>query len=217
MLTLFKKYTLIFFILFMPLPVLLVVVFAFNDVLIPLIFLVFFYIYTQYYLIKIFILDAAGNTIPFKVIATIFITSSLFVSMIFLALDNIPRFISWYTLDKEKITSSAKDYSRNAPVCLYVVECSSGLPKLQLFSKIDDLNMTELKQLVWKRRFSGYCEGPTENIVLDFPDNIDRSSARWSFAGDGFITNNGHWQGSSVSFYPWEKCTKEKATWNKQD
>ncbi|MDM5270755.1 hypothetical protein PGH07_01030 [Sulfurovum sp. zt1-1] len=216
--TLLKKYSLIFFIMFLPLPVLSGFIFAFfNDISIPLIVLVTFYIYLQHYLMKTYILTAKRKTLPYKAITTIFVLLILSVSLIFLALDNVPRYMSWYTLDDEKITSSAISYSGNAPVCLYIVECSSGVPKLELISDIDKLNLDEIKELIWKRRIYNFCEGYTENIVLDFPEDTNISSARWSFYNDRFITNNGHWQGSWVSIYDWEKCTVEKATWNKQN
>lgn len=133
--------------------------------------------------------------------------------------DYLPRYLSWYSLSTQKIKEQARNYSRNFPACLYIVECSSGEPRLTLITDSEKLDTAELKKLIWKRRFYGYCEGPTENIVLDFPAIVKESSgisdARWSFYNDKFITNNGRFQGSSVSRYSWERCTKRKATWGK--
>ncbi|MEJ2657186.1 MAG: hypothetical protein P8012_08305, partial [Desulfobacterales bacterium] len=95
---------------------------------------------------KIYILNAEGKSLPYKIVTTIFISFILSVSLIFLALDTIPRYMSWYTLDKAKITSNAISYSRNAPVCLYVVECSSGVPEgpgFKVFFSISSLSSSK--------------------------------------------------------------------------
>ena len=139
----------------------------------------------------------------------------------YLLLDYFPRYISWNLLTSKEIKEKAEDYSRNLPVCLYVVECSSGVPKLKLVADIQKLDMTELKILILKRRIFNYCEGATENIVLDYPENVKNShvidDARWSFYNDRFITNHGRFQGSYVSQYPWVQCTESNAIWGKKN
>jgi hypothetical protein len=138
---------------------------------------------------------------------------------IYLLLDYVPRYLSWRFLSAQEIVVKAKVYSGGVPACLYVVECSSGVPRLNLVSDIRELDIFELKKQIWNRRFHRYCEGATENIVLDFPESTKNShnisDARWSFYNDRFITNNGHFQGSYVSQYPWEMCTESNVFWGK--
>lgn len=148
------------------------------------------------------------------------ITAITLPILIYLLFDNLPRYLSWQSLSTDKIETKAKIYSGGIPACLYVVECSSGNPKLKLVENIGDLDVVELKELIWRRRFYKYCEGSTENIVLDYPSRIklseNISDARWSFYNDRFVTNNGHFQGSYVSQFQWETCTKSKVLWGKK-
>lgn len=154
-------------------------------------------------------------------ISSLFILLITIPAFVYFLLDYLPRFLSWYSLSAQEIKEKAKVYSRKLPVCLYIVECSSGEPKLTLVTDFERLDMGELKQLIWKRKFYKYCEGATENIVLDFPENVKKSQhisdARWSFYNDRFISNHGRFQGSYVSQYPWAQCKKSNAILGKQN
>lgn len=137
------------------------------------------------------------------------------MTLVFYVGDHLIGYFSWKNLTFEEIEQKAKGYARrDTPICLYVVECKSGTPKLRLVSNGEKINTDDLKEVIWKRRFYGYCEGKTENIAIDFPDRFKKQSdARWSFSMDDFITNNGHFQGSFMSSEPWEKCTRANVTW----
>jgi hypothetical protein len=149
----------------------------------------------------------------FKRIASLLVLLIAIPLFLYFLLDYLPRYLSWYSLSTQEIKEKAQIYAKNFPVCLYIVECSSGEPRLTLVSNIEKLDIAELKQLIWKRRFYKYCEGYTENLVLDFPVKVKQSisDARWSFYNDRFITNHGHFQGSYVSQFPWEQCTESTA------
>lgn len=140
---------------------------------------------------------------------------ALFV-LLYLALDNIPRYLSWYNLSLEELREKALSYSNNQPVCLYVVDCSTDVARLKLVRDEKELDIDELKSLFWRRRFERYCKGYTENIVIDIPENIlaeGRNDGRWSFYNDKFITNHGRSQGSAGSFYPIDECTVSDVLW----
>lgn len=158
-----------------------------------------------------------------KVLLWLIVTLFFLLALIWLACDTFPRYKSWHLLTKEKIKTDAMRYAHGYPVCLYEVDCASGEPKLTMIKSFDDFNLKQFKKRTMKRRLTGYCAGPTENLVLDFPEHLKSqakknqahfSSARWSFFHDKFQTNNGHFQGSYVSYLPWEACTVSLAMWN---
>lgn len=137
--------------------------------------------------------------------------------MLYVALDYIPRYLSWYNLSHDEIREKALNFSNGQPVCLYVVDCSTDVARLELIRDETELDTDRLKSVFWKRRFEGYCEGHTEDIVIDIPDNPQsegrKDDARWSFFNDRFITNHGRFQGSAGSFYPFEECTINDVLW----
>lgn len=129
--------------------------------------------------------------------------------------DSYPRYSSWRDLSLPTLKSSALAYYNGAAVCLYVVDCASGVARLRLVRNDAALDLEALKATIWRRRFERYCEGRTENIVIDTPRGGQGSNndARWSFFNNRFITNHGHFQGSSASVYPFESCRKDNVTW----
>ncbi|MEJ2345794.1 MAG: hypothetical protein P8090_10360 [Gammaproteobacteria bacterium] len=139
------------------------------------------------------------------------------VSLMYIALDKVPRYLSWRDLNVGKIKQEALRYSSGQPVCLYVVDCSTDVARLKLIRNEAGLDIDKLKDVFWRRRFDGYCKGYTEDIVIDIPDDLAtggrKDDARWSFYNDRFITNHGRFQGSAGSFYPYEKFTVNSTLW----
>lgn len=131
--------------------------------------------------------------------------------------DYMSRYLSWYNLSLQKIKDEALKYSNGQPVCLYIVNCNTDVATLKLIKDETELDIKNLKSIFWKRRFERYCEGYTENMIIDIPDSLIETGreedARWSFYKDGFLTNHGHFQGSFASFYDFEKCTINKVLW----
>lgn len=153
-----------------------------------------------------------------KGLLSIVVATALSV-LLYAALDNVPRYVSWLTLSLDKLKQDALVYSNGKPVCLYIVDCSTDVARLKLIRNETELDIEKLKSVIWQRRFSNYCEGYTENIVIDIPAASTtegrRDDARWSFYNDRFITNHGHFQGSAASFYPFEGCTENDVLWGK--
>ena len=127
--------------------------------------------------------------------------------------DHVTRYFNWNSLTKEKIISETGRFGKYSSVCLYTVECSKGYAKLKMIKNFNDIDIDKLRETIWRRKFYFHCPGRIENIILDFTDeayntNSLRSSYRWSFRKDNFLTNNGHFQGSFVSDEHWERCTE---------
>ena len=133
------------------------------------------------------------------------------------------RYISWKTLSKAELIEEAdvylKNYTNGGQACLYAVDCQSGRAGLVLVKDFEGWDIEKTKDIVWRRRFSGFCPGRTANFGLHVipeseqnrPLTPSNQTARWSFYHDRFLPRYGRFQGGSFSEADWEKCSEPYA------
>lgn len=145
------------------------------------------------------------------------------------ALDRYTRYASWKNLSSQTVKNETQWYLENRTfepgsvkaICIYVVECSAGVARLQLTENLTNLDFDKLRQTIWDRRFKRSCTGQTANLGLHIVrDNVSDAQsfwysdrAIWSFNNNRFIPIHGRFAGGSFSEEPWERCSLPKATY----
>ena len=149
---------------------------------------------------------------------------ALLIAIVFFGpLDLSLRYLSFFSLTKEKLVSEAEAYiddraGGNQMACLYVVKCDNSYARLDLVRDMGDLDLQSVKRDVWDRRTRDVCRGRTTNIALHLipkpghEEQIDSlARSRWSFINDRFIPLSGRFQSGSFTDQDWERCTPERA------
>ena len=152
-----------------------------------------------------------------------FLLMATIVSLI--ADDYLSRYISWQSLDKERLEEGFGKYLDRYGIegeyraCVYAVSCEDGGARLEVIDNWNRWSIEETKAIIWHRRFYDFCPGRTANLGLHIiPANSQSSSlpfgtqtARWSFIHDRFLPRFGSHQSGSFSEEPWERCTLPRA------
>jgi hypothetical protein len=126
--------------------------------------------------------------------------------------DRISRYLSWRSLDGDKLVAEARAYTEryeieNVGMCLYVLDCSSGRARLQQVTDPGNWDFDVTRELIWERRFSDVCQAQTANIAVVLTSTVEENdtlkrwnnSGYWNFALDRFHSRSGNFHGGAIS------------------